>query len=98
MLGDSIDAEEAARLGMCNRLVPAKDLECESRKLVERLGNGPTLAYGQLRRLIRASFDSTFSEQLDAEADGFRESAATLDFREGVDAFLGKRKPTFQGR
>ena len=97
LLGESIDAEEAARLGLCNRVVPVEDLESESRTLVERLGNGPTLAYGHLRRLIRASFDSTFSEQLDAEADGFRKSAATLDFREGVDAFLGKRRPKFEG-
>lgn len=98
LLGDSIDASEALRLGLCNRVVAAGQLEGETRKLVERLAVGPTRAYGRLRRLIRASFAMPFSEQLDAEAAGFRECAETEDFREGTGAFLAKRKPLFQGR
>lgn len=98
LLGDNIDASEALRLGLCNRVVPAAELEAEARRLVERLAAGPTLALGRLRRLIRESHQSSFEYQLDAEAGGFRECAATRDFAEGVSAFLSKRRPAFEGR
>lgn len=97
LLADTIDAAEALRLGLCNRVVPALELETETRRLVERLAIGPTLAYGRLRRLIRASHRASFEEQLDAEARSFRECAATRDFTEGTAAFLGKRRPSFKG-
>lgn len=98
LLSDTLDAAEALRLGLCNRVVPAAELETETRKLVERLAAGPTRAYGRLRRLIRQSVDTEFTAQLDAEAAGFRACAGTEDFREGVGAFLAKRKAVFQGR
>lgn len=98
LLSDAVDAADALRLGLCNRVVPAVELESQTRRLVERLAAGPTRAYGHLRRLIRASSSASFDEQLDAEAAGFAACAATADFREGVDAFLGKRRPVFEGR
>lgn len=97
LLGDPVDAAEALRLGLCNRVVPAPELETGTRRLVERLAAGPTRAYGRLRRLIRSSLTNTFDAQLDAETAGFSECAATNDFREGIDAFLGKRTPMFRG-
>lgn len=98
LLSDTIDAAEALRLGLVNKVVPASDLEAEARKLAERLAAGPTRAYGRLRRLIRASLNTPFEDQLDAEAAGFRACAVTEDFREGTAAFLAKRKPGFRGR
>ncbi len=98
LLSDAVDAADALRLGLCNRVVPAAELESATRRLVERLAAGPTRAYGSLRRLVRASSSASFDEQLEAEAAGFAECAATADFREGVDAFLGKRRPAFEGR
>jgi 2-(1,2-epoxy-1,2-dihydrophenyl)acetyl-CoA isomerase len=97
LLGDTIDAAEALRLGLCNRVVPAQELEAEAQRLVERLAAGPTMALGRLRRLIRESHQSSFEDQLESEASDFRECAATRDFTEGVNAFLGKRRPNFQG-
>mgnify|MGYP003582672215 CR=1 FL=1 len=98
LLADNIDTTEAYRLGLCNRVVPADDLESETRRIVERLATGPTLAYGRLRRLMRESQNSSFREQLDAEAAAFHECAGTQDFLEGTAAFLEKRRPSFQGR
>ena len=98
LLSDTLDAAEALRLGLCNRVVASDALEIESRKIVERLASGPSIAYGHLRRLIRQSLNSSFEDQLDSEALGFRECAATRDFAEGVAAFKEKRRATFQGR
>lgn len=97
LLGDAVDAAQALQLGLCNRVVPAADLEVETRVLVERLASGPTKAYGQLRHLIRASLDNDFSTHLDAEALGFRASSTTKDFKVGVDAFIAKKPAQFQG-
>jgi len=97
ILGDTIGAEEALSLGLCNRVYPPADLEAQARKLVERIAHGPTVAYGHLRRLIRASLHSSLDTHLDAEAHGFRACAATADFKEGLSAFLDKRAAQFKG-
>lgn len=97
LLSDTLASEDALRLGLCNRVVPAEALEVESRALVERVASGPTRAFGRIRRLMRASLDTAFSEQLDAEAEGFRACAGTEDFREGASAFLAKRPARFGG-
>lgn len=84
--------------GLVNRVVPADALAGEAMALAQRLANGPTVALGQLRRLMRASFDRALPEQLDAESAAFQVCAATDDFRTGVDAFFARQKPDFLGR
>jgi 2-(1,2-epoxy-1,2-dihydrophenyl)acetyl-CoA isomerase len=98
MLGDTLGASEAHRLGLVNQVVPAKDLESATAALAERLAKGPTLAIGRMKRLMRQSFDNTLATQLDAERDNFRSSTGTQDFREGLDAFFSKRPARFQGK
>ena len=98
LLNDSIDAAEALRLGLVNRVVPVAELERESMALAQRLAEGPTKAYGRIKRLLRASFERDLSAQLDAEADAFVEGTTTEDFREGLEAFFGKRAARFSGR
>lgn len=98
LLGDDIDAATAAAHGMVNFVVPAASLQAETRKLARRLANGPTLAYGNVKRLMYASLDSNMEAQLQLEAECFTASAFGQDFREGVTAFVEKRKPNFQGR
>lgn len=98
ILGDSMTVEEALPLGLVNRVVPAQDLQQEVNRLAERLAQGPTRAIGQMRRLIRASFDCTLPQQLAAEAEAFAQCAATDDFRTGIEAFFARRKPSFGGR
>lgn len=98
LLGDTIDAAEALRLGLVNRVVPADTLADESQALARRLAQGPTRAYGRLKSLLRSALDRDLDAQLDAEAEGFQACAATADFREGVAAFLDKRPARFEGR
>ncbi len=97
-LADTLDGPEALRLGLVNRVVPLDALASETAQLVQRLANGPTQALGRMKRLMRTSFDHTLSQQLDAEQEGFLTVAATRDFDEGTAAFVGKRKPVFEGR
>ncbi len=98
LLSDSFGAEEALRLGLVNRVVPAAELEAETMALARRLAAGPTLAYGRVKRLLRASFDNDLATQLDAERDAFRASTQTHDFDEGLAAFYAKRPAVFEGR
>lgn len=97
LLSDVFDAAEALRLGVVNKVVPAADLERETRALAERLAAGPTLAYGEIKKLMRNSFAHSLHDQLGAEGDAFVRSSVTADFAEGVAAFLGKRPARFEG-
>lgn len=98
LLADSIDAQEALRLSLVNRVVPTDAIEAKTEELVQRLANGPTAAYAKIRRLMRDAAQNSLSTQLDAEQAAFEASAATEDFQEGIAAFLGKRPALFKGR
>ncbi len=97
LLAEVIDADEALRLGLINRVVPAERIDAEVEALVQRLAQGPTRALGSIKRLMRASLETDLPTQLDAEARGFAACAVTADFREGVGAFLDKRPARFSG-
>ena len=98
LLGDTLDAESAERIGLVNRVVSQDTLAVESLALAQRLANGPTLALGQLRRLMRSSFDHDLASQLDAESAGFQRCATTEDFKTGIESFFARTKPDFKGR
>ena len=98
LLAEAIDAPEAARLGLVNRVVPTASLVDDTAALVRRLASGPSFAYGQIKRLVRSSYCNSMQEQMDAEREAFCACAGTADFAEGLDAFFEKRRPGFQGR
>ncbi|MEP9352140.1 enoyl-CoA hydratase-related protein [Xanthobacter sp. KR7-65] len=98
LLSDTIEAPEALRLGLVNKVVPAADLAAETDALAKRLAEGPTLAYGRIKHLLRASFSHSLADQLHAERDAFIASAGTADFADGVAAFMQKRPPRFEGK
>lgn len=98
LLGEAFTAEDALRLGLVNRVVPSAELDSTTAALAQRLANGPTLAYGAMKRLMRASMDHTLPEQLAAEKDAFVHCAGTEDFRAGVEAFHQRQSPQFVGR
>ena len=98
LLGEAFTADDALRLGLVNRVVPGAELDSATAALAQRLAAGPTLAYGAMKRLMRASMDHTLPEQLAAEKDAFVHCAGTEDFRAGVEAFHQRQSPQFVGR
>jgi len=98
MLGERIAAEQAADWGMIGRMVEDDDLETEAVALAARLAQGPTIAYGLLRRLARDSERLPLTEALAAERIAQRDAGRTEDFKGAVMAFLQKRQPNFDGK
>ncbi len=98
MLGERIPADRAADWGMISRVVDDEALEAEAVALATRLAQGPTIAYGLLRRLARNAEQLQLSDALIAERIAQREAGRTADFRAAVIAFLQKQKPGFEGR
>jgi len=98
LLGETFGAAEALQLGLVNRVVPAASLDAQAVQIARRLAQGPTLAIGRMKRLLRTSFDHTLAEQLDCERDEFVANAGSQDFQAGLAAFVAKRKPVFSGR
>ena len=98
LLGEAFTADDALRLGLVNRVVPGAELDSATTALAQRLASGPTLAYGAMKRLMRASMDHTLPEQLAAEKGAFVHCAGTEDVRAGVEAFHQRQSPQFVGR
>jgi len=96
-LSDTIDAREAAALGLVNRVVGTEQLAAETESLARRLAQDATAAIAEIKRLLNQGWDVTLAAQLEAEVEGFARCAGTRDFAEGVTAFVEKRKPQFNG-
>ncbi|HUR63262.1 MAG TPA: enoyl-CoA hydratase-related protein [Candidatus Thermoplasmatota archaeon] len=95
--GDNVKADLALQLGLVDRVVPHETLLAECRKLLETiLGNGP-LAVAACKRLVDDGLDRPLPEGLELEADAFGDAFATHDQKEGMAAFLAKRKAAFTG-
>ncbi len=98
LTGDRIEAEEALRIGLVNRVVPRERLLPEAEALARRMiANGP-LALRATLEAVNGGLDRPLSEGQDGEAALFGELVATEDAREGTRAFLEKRPPRFVGR
>ena len=95
--GDKIDAAEALRIGLVNRVVPADDLVTEVNALAGRIAALPARGIALTKRLLNQSFENDLGAQLEAEAFAQETAALTEDHYEGVVAFIEKRKPEFKG-
>jgi 2-(1,2-epoxy-1,2-dihydrophenyl)acetyl-CoA isomerase len=95
MLGDPMKAEQAAALGLINRVVAIDAFAAETETFAARLAKGPALAQASLKRLIWRASAALLDSQLEAEREGFMALAATPDFREGIASFFEGRKPRF---
>lgn len=97
-LGDTIDAAEAFRLGLVNKLVAPDDLAAETRTLAERLRDAPALALAAAKQAIYMSQAADLEEMLRFETEAQMRCFASQDGAEGCRAFLEKREPKFTGR
>lgn len=95
---DIVDAAEALRLGLVNRVVPDGRLEEETLVLAGRLARGPRVAYRYMKRNMNAAETAALKDCLDLEAWHHTRTGQTEDHREAARAFVEKREPTFKGR
>jgi 2-(1,2-epoxy-1,2-dihydrophenyl)acetyl-CoA isomerase len=98
LFAEKVTADEAAAQGLIWASVPDEGFAAEVARRAGQLAQGPTLAYGAIKRAIRASMANDLDAQLELEANLQAEVGRTRDFREGVMAFLEKRPARFQGR
>ncbi len=98
VLGDAVDAAEARRIGLVNKVVSDDALAGESVALAARLAAMPTQAVARTKRALYASFERDLDSALEGEAEGQTFCGFTEDHAEGVAAFFEKRAPDFAGR
>jgi enoyl-CoA hydratase/carnithine racemase len=98
LLGDIIDAAEAERLGLVNRVVEVDELDGLVADWAARLAAGPPIALSLTKRMLNDSFEATLEQAVEDEARAQVVNFGTADTAEAVAAFLQKREPRFQGR
>jgi len=98
LTGETIDAREALRIGLVSKVVPQDQLLREAEQLLRTiLANGP-IAVRLVIEAVHRGLEMTLEEGLELEADAFGLVAATEDMKEGLNAFLQKRPPKFEGK
>ena len=98
MTNKVLSSKDALSWGLLNYVHDDKKFWGETLKLADNLSKGPTLAYGKTKRLIHNSLNSTLETQMELETKMISESAETNDGQNGIQAFLKKEKPKFEGK
>jgi enoyl-CoA hydratase/carnithine racemase len=98
LLAGMHSAEDLARLGLVNRVVPASELDAVVEEWVERLLAGPPLALSMSKMLLNKSFEMSMDQALEAEAQAQAVNLLSGDAKEAFQAFLDHREPRFEGR
>ncbi len=96
--GEPLSAKDAVSWGLIWKSYDDDLLMLEAQKLMENLAKGPTLAYAKTKFLMRSSARQSFCDQLNLEAQAQLECGKTMDYFEGISAFLEKRAPNFKGQ
>ncbi len=96
LIGKSISADEAYRIGLVNRVVPVESLMDEAKKMANEIASKPPISVRAAKEAILRAQDTTLEVGLDFERKAFYTLFATEDAREGMKAFLEKRKPVFK--
>jgi len=95
--GDDVPAEDALRIGLVNRVVPAAELRDRAREWAERLAAGPTVAISLTKRLVNSALESERGAAFKAEALALEVNMQSADGNEGVQAFVARRPAEFVG-
>ena len=98
MLGEKVSAEDAKNLGLVTKVVSDEALYSETQSFAESLTRLPTKSLGLIKRYMHQSFETSLNQMLENEAFAQRIAGLTEDHREGVSAFLEKRKPKYKGK
>ncbi len=98
MLGEKVSATDAAAMGMIFKTLPDEGFDAAALAIAQQLAQMPTRGLGYTKRLLNMSLENILSEQLEAEDKYQTLAGSTADYREGVAAFLEKRKPVFTGK
>jgi 2-(1,2-epoxy-1,2-dihydrophenyl)acetyl-CoA isomerase len=98
LLGDKVSTAEALQMGMIYKSAADDQLQTEALQIAETLANMPTKAIGLTKKLYNLGLFNSLEEQLKAEGVEQINAASTIDYKEGVQAFLEKRKPVFKGK
>ncbi len=98
LTGRTLSADEAAAWGLVQKVLPDEAFEPEVAALAAAIASGPTLAYAKAKELYNRALCQPLETHLEDERQRIAASAATDDFRDGIRAFLDKRKPQFRGK
>jgi 2-(1,2-epoxy-1,2-dihydrophenyl)acetyl-CoA isomerase len=98
LTGEPLPAEMAEQWGLIWKAVDDDKLDEEVEALAQRFSSGPTRGLARIKKMIRESWGHSLDEELDLQRDAMRELGFSDDYREGVAAFMAKRKPNFTGK
>jgi len=92
-----VKSDEALKIGLVSRVLPDEELLEKAEAFAARLGAGPTRCFAETKALVLRSLHEGLETQMESERQAIARAITTEDFREGVAAFMGKRKPEFKG-
>jgi 2-(1,2-epoxy-1,2-dihydrophenyl)acetyl-CoA isomerase len=97
-MGSRVKANEAVSIGLINKSVPADQLDATVKSYTDYFASAPTKSIGLIKKMLNKSATSTLEEMLEYEAYCQEIAGSSHDYKEGVTAFLEKRKPGFLGK